>query len=421
VLQAIAFNEPRGLGESERSASKRSLRSLDWLNFFKADAQTTVGPYLAIFLLAARHLDLAKIGFVMSVPGFVTVLAQTPAGALVDWIERKRALVIFAALGLGMGCLLLVSTTSLTAVILAEALIGVVTIVMPSAIAAISVGLVGHSNFALRMGRNEAYSHAGAIAAALVAVAIAYWTTTSGLFYFASAMSVAAAIAATTIREQDIDPATARQAEVKVGGSIDIVSIRELVRDSRLAIFSSAVVLFHLANAAMLPLVGEMLSAGQPVLAAPYMSACIIVSQMVMTPIAMAAGRLADTWGRKPVFLIGFAALPIRGLLFAITRNPCLLVSVQVLDGIGAGIFGVLAVIVIADLAEGTGRFNLMQGAMNTCVAVGGSLSNLIAGAIAQRSGYQAGFTLLAGLALVGLGFFWVAMPETVRVTYERR
>ncbi len=412
--------EKQDLSEPERRASQRSLRSLDWLNFFKADAQTTVGPYLAIFLLAVRHWNLARIGMVMAIPGVVTVLTQTPAGALVDWIARKRALVMLAALGLGAGCLLLIGTTSLPAVAVAQGIIAIATIVIPPAIAAISVGLVGHRAFALRMGRNEAYSHAGAVAAAIVAGSIAYWIATVGLFYFAAAMSVAASVAAMSIREEEIDPALAREAEVKSEGELGIISIRELMRDSRIVIFTVAVVLFHLANAAMLPLVGEMLSAGRPTLAAPYMSACIIISQLVMTPVALFAGWLADRWGRKPVFLMAFAALPIRGLLFALTRNPYLLVSVQVLDGVGAGIFGVVAVIIVADLAQHTGRFNLMQGAMNTCVATGASLSNLVAGFVAEHKGYGAGFILLTALALLALVFFWVAMPETATGVHAR-
>lgn len=420
MLRADEIAEELDLCEPERIVSQRSLRSLDWLNFFKSDAQTTLGPYLAIFLLAARHWDLVRIGIVMSVPGFVTLLTQTPAGALVDWIGRKRALVIFAALGLGVGCLLLVATTSLSAVVLAQGIIAIATIVMPPAIAAISVGLVGHGAFAQRMGRNEAYSHAGAVAAAVVAGSIAYSIATVGLFYFAAIMSVAAAVAMMTIREEDIDPALTREADVETDGRLGILSIRDLLGDSRIIVFAVAVILFHLANAAMLPLVGEMLSAGRPSLAAPYMSACIIVSQVVMTPIALLAGRFSDSWGRKPVFLLGFAVLPIRGLLFAITTNPYLLVSVQILDGVGAGIFGVLAVIVVSDLAQRTGRFNLMQGAMNTCVAIGGSLSNLIAGLVAECKGYEAGFILLTVLALLALAFFWFAMPETAGPNHER-
>jgi MFS family permease len=166
MLRADEIVEELDPWKAERIVSELSLRSLDWLNFFKADAQTTVGPYLAIFLLATRRWDLVRIGMVLSVPGFVTVLTQTPAGALVDWIGRKRTLVIWAALGLCAGCLLLVTATSFATVVLAQGIIAIAAIVMPPAIAAISVGLVGHGAFARRMGRNEAYSHAGAVAAA---------------------------------------------------------------------------------------------------------------------------------------------------------------------------------------------------------------------------------------------------------------
>jgi MFS family permease len=411
------FSQP----EHERIASPRSLRSLDWLNFFKADAQTTVGPYLAIFLMSVRHWTLSRIGMAMATPGVVTMITQTPAGALVDWIPRKRALVAGAALGLGAGCLFLIAASSFPAVALAQGIVTIATIVMPPGIAAISVGLVGHRAFARRMGRNEAYSHAGGVAAAIVAGSIAYWIATIGLFYFAAVMSVAAASAAMSIREEEIDPALAREAELDSEGKIEVKSIRDLVRDARITIFIGAVVLFHLANAAMLPLVGEMLSAGRPSLAAPYMSACIIISQLVMTPIALVSGRLADSWGRKPVFLIALAALPIRGLLFTVTRKAYLLVLVQILDGIGAGIFGVVAVIIVADLARHTGRFNLMQGLISTCVAIGASASNLVAGFVAEREGYGAGFVLLTVIALLALMFFWIAMPETATRTRFRK
>ena len=131
-----------------------------------------------------------------------------------------------------------------------------------------------------------------------------------------------------------------------------------------------------------------------------------------MTPVALATGHLADSWGRKRIFLVAFSVLPIRGLLFAFSANPWLLVSVQILDGVGAGIFGVVSVIVVADLAQRTGRFNLLQGAMNTCVASGASLSNLVAGLVAQEHGYRSGFILVI-LALIALAFFSFAMPET--------
>jgi hypothetical protein len=92
MLLADDIADALELRETERTVSEESLRALDWLNFFKADAQTILGPYLAIFLLAVRHWDVAAIGIAMSVPAVVTTLAQTPAGALLDWIAGKCAL-----------------------------------------------------------------------------------------------------------------------------------------------------------------------------------------------------------------------------------------------------------------------------------------------------------------------------------------
>jgi MFS family permease len=173
-----------------------------------------------------------------------------------------------------------------------------------------------------------------------------------------------------------------------------------------LLIFTISVVLFHFANAAMLPLIGEKLSLGHPRGSSLYMAVCIVGAQTVMIPVALAAGRFAHSWGRKAVFLIGFAALPIRGALYTLTDNPYFLVGVQLMDGIGAAIFGVVSVLVIADLTRGTGRFNFTQG-------VGASLSNGITGFIVQRAGFNAAFLFLAGVATFALGMFWVFMPET--------
>jgi MFS family permease len=179
-------------------------------------------------------------------------------------------------------------------------------------------------------------------------------------------------------------------------------------------------VLFHFANAAMLPLVGQKSSDGLKDGAAVVMSACIIAAQVVMIPVALAASCLAASWGRKPVFLIGFAVLPIRGLLYCLSINPVYLVTVQLLDGIGAGIFGVVSVLVVADLTKGTGRFNLTQGALSTATGIGAGLSNLIAGFVVKGAGFDAGFIMLAAIAAVGTLFFALAMPETKQSTAQR-
>ena len=174
-----------------------------------------------------------------------------------------------------------------------------------------------------------------------------------------------------------------------------------------------SVVMFHFANAAMLPLVGELLSKGKDRESSLYMSACIIAAQCVMIPVAFLTGRFADSWGRKPLFLLGFAVLTVRGVLYTLGKSSTYLLAVQSLDGVGAAIFGVLWVVIISDLARVTGRFNLLQGVIQAALGLGAFLSNLVAGFIVKAYGYNTGFLWLAAIAMGGMIFFALFMPET--------
>jgi MFS family permease len=173
------------------------------------------------------------------------------------------------------------------------------------------------------------------------------------------------------------------------------------------------VVLFHFANAAMLPQVGQKVAETKIMNPGVCMAACIIVAQITMIPVALIASKLAASLGRKPIFLIGFLSLPLRAVLFAMNNNPYALILIQILDGIGAGIFGVLSLIVISDLTQGSGRFNLMQGVLATAVGIGASLSNALIGIIVKNAGYNAGFFTLTGIALFATICFAMFMPET--------
>jgi len=186
-----------------------------------------------------------------------------------------------------------------------------------------------------------------------------------------------------------------------------------LLKDRPLVIFLICAVMFHFANAAMLPLLGELLAKGKGRGSMMFMSACVVTTQMVITLLAAWAGRTAGTWGRKPLLLIAFGVLPVRAVLYTLTSNTVALVAIQILDGVGAGIFGVVSVLVIADLTRGSGRFNLTLGAITTAVGVGASCSQVIAGSIVHHFGSNAGFLFLAGVAAVAFFILYVFMPET--------
>ena len=297
-----------------------------------------------------------------------------------------------------------------------QAIIGVASSLFAPAIAAVSLGLVGHARISRRTGRNEAFNHAGNVIAAVLAGLIGDYVAYEGIFYLLAGMCALSIAATLAIRREEIDDDLARGGEGKAADEDfgpRITPVAELFRDRRILIFSASVVLFHFANAAMLPLVGQKMTDGVSRGVAGYMSACIIAAQVVMVPVASISGRLAESWGRRPTFLVGFAILPIRGLLYTLTDDPRLLVAIQLLDGIGAGIFGVVGILVMADLTRGTGRFNLMQGALGTATGIGASASVLITGLIVSRSGYNAGFYALSAIAGLALACFALAMPET--------
>jgi MFS family permease len=399
---------------NERQPSSTSRRALDGLNFFLADVRDGMGPFLGTFLREKHHWDAGWVGMALAASQIGTVLAQTPAGALIDRIRRKRLAVAVAAVAVATGCALLYLVPVLSVVVLAQAAIGASSSFFAPAIAALTLGLVGRAAMPRRTGRNEAFNHGGNVAAAALAGLSTYLFGYGAIFFLVAGMAAASAVAVLLIHEADIDHTLARGADDGLARGGEAVGVGELFRDRRIVIFVASAILFHFANAAMLPLAGQKSGDGLENGAAVVMSACIIAAQVVMVPVALAASRLAVSWGRKPVFFIGFAILPIRGLLYCLSVNPYYLVAVQLLDGIGAGIFDVVAVLVVADLTKGTGRFNLTQGALATGTGIGAGLSNLMAGFVVKAAGFDAGFITLATIAGAATLFFALAMPETM-------
>jgi MFS family permease len=388
------------------------LRGLDWLNFLLADVQTGVGPFLAIYL-AAYGWNEERVGLALTIGGIAGIASQTPAGGLVDWLKSKRALIAAGVVALAIGAFLIASFPSFWPVVTAQMLIGVMSSFFMPAIAAISLGIVGHTLFNRRQGRNQTFNSAGNVIAALMMGLIGYFISNRSVFFFVVALAVPTILSLFLIRPEEIDYELARGARDGEDDG-DPANVLDLLRDHPLMIFLCCAVMFHFANAAMLPLLGEMLAKGKGRTSMMFMSACVVTTQFTITLLAAWAGRSAGSWGRKPLLLIGFGVLPIRGILYTLTHNLYLLVGIQVLDGVGAGIFGVVSVLVIADLTRGTGRFNLTLGAIATAVGIGAALSQTIAGAIVHHSSDRAGFLFLALVAAAAFVILWLFMPETL-------
>ena len=128
---------------------------------------------------------------------------------------------------------------------------------------------------------------------------------------------------------------------------------------------------------------------------------------------ALLVGARADRWGRKPLLLAGFAALPLRALLFALTDHPAWVIAGQVLDGVSLGTLEALLALVLADIMRGSGRYNAARGVIGTVQGIGGSTSNLAAGLLVVGAGYPAAFLALAAVAAGGALLVLRALPET--------
>jgi MFS family permease len=394
---------------------RRTAHALDLLAFSLADVRDGLGPYLSIYLLLTHHWDQASIGFVMAVGGIAGVIAQTPVGALVDKTTAKRALVIGGAVAVAACALAMPLLPGFYTISFLQAATGIAGSIFNPALAAITLGIVGPRLFSRRVGRNESFRHAGTASAAAAAGGLAYFSGPVVVFWLLAAMAVVSVMATLRVPHDAIDHDVARGMDRTIGKQHRQPSgFTVLLHNRRLMIFAAVVFTFHFANAAMLPLVGQQLALHNKHVGTALMSACIVAAQVVMVPVAYIVGANADKWGRKPIFLVGFAVLTIRGFLYPLWDNSYWLVGVQLLDGIGAGIFGAAFPLVVQDVTHGTGRFNVSLGAITTAWGVGASLSNFVAGGIVVAAGYGAAFMSLGAIAGAGFAMYLIAMPETV-------
>jgi len=418
-LAAVREDRADAARTSEDEPSRRTLRGLDGINFLMADVRDGVGPYLSVFLKGGEHWDSGAIGIAMAASSIASAICQVPAGLLVDGTRAKRLLVAASGLIVATGCLLIVLFPHFATVVAAQAMLGAASAVIPPAIAALSLGLVGRRLLDARVSRNESFNHGGNFVAAGLAGLLGQHMGYDWIFYLVCAFAIASAATVTLINPAEIDHERARGGE-DPGNNGEPMRFRDLVRRRDLRIFLLSVVLFHFGNAAMLPMAGQVLAQKHPGSDAIALSACIIAAQLVMVGVAFAVGRAsARGFGRKSIFLVALAVLPLRGVLFSFTSSPYGVVAIQLLDGVAAGIFGVISVLIASDLMRGTGRFNLAQGLTALAVGIGAALSNATSGYIVQWFGYPAGFLYLACIALCALAFFAIFMPETKRPRSE--
>jgi MFS family permease len=388
--------------------------ALDSLNFFLADVRGGLGPFISVFLLTEAHWDQATIGAVLTISGIIGITLHTPIGALIDATRHKRGLLVagvalFTAIAIGIA-----QAPTLPVVLAADIVMAVAGAIFAPTVAAITLGLVLRSELPLRLGRNAAFDRAGNLFIAGMAGLVGWSVGQSAVFYLVPFFAVFFALALLAIPAHAIDHERARGLDHADIAASHAAPLRwgVLVESKALLILAGGIALFHFANAPMLPLLGQKLALAHKGEETLLMSAAIATAQVSMIPTALLVGRLARRLDHKSLLLVAFASLPLRGVLLTLSDDRGYLIAVQVLDGIAAGAMDALLPLVLVDIMGGTGRYNLSRGFVGTIQGIGGSLSNVVAGAIVVWAGYSPAFLLLALVAAAAFLVILIGMPD---------
>jgi MFS family permease len=400
-------------GDTQEAAPPpASLHGLDWLNFFLAALLTGFGPFVALYL-ADRGWTPASIGFVLTASGLAGLVSQIPAGEIIDLVASRRALIGVAASVVTLALLIFAIRLDFPSVLTASLLQGMAGSLLGPAVAAVSLGLVGHGALAERLGRNQRFASVGGLATAAVLGVAGYLLSYQAIFLICAALWVPLLAALMRIRPADIHFGRSCGAPDHHAKAPPRVGRTSLLKDRRLVTFAGCLFLFQLANASLLPQIGQSLVKAEGHSSSLIMSALIVGPQIIVALLAPWAGRTAASWGRRPLLIVGLAAVPIRSALFSLMPAPGLLIAIQLLDGLSGATLGVLTALVIADLTSGTGRFNLAQGLVGALSGIGASLSTSISGVVVEGFGQTAGFLSVTAVGVLAVAIVAVFMPET--------
>jgi MFS family permease len=400
--------------------SSQSRRGLDWLVFFVADIQTGFGPFVAVFLTSQKWTQV-DIGLVLTVSGLVGLIGQVPFGAIVDAARSLRAVAAVMLVAIGASAFAFAAWPILPVVLAARVLHAAASCVLGLAVASISLGLVGADRMSERLGRNVAFASAGTGLAAAAMGTIGYYLSNRAVFLLAGALALPALYALFRIRREEIRPTSSAPhtgPAPRTGptpASSLAAAFPAFARNRAFVIFLVCILLFYLANGAMLPLAASMMTLKSSKAATLMVAASIVVPQFLVTLFSPWVGLWAQRIGRKPILLLGFGALALRGFLFAATGDPVLLTIVQALDGVSAAVLGVLVPLTAVDVTREHGHFNLAQGAIGCAMGVGAAASTSLAGYVSDDFGSHAAFTMLAVMAAASVVILALAMPETKR------
>ena len=390
---------------ADQSNKHRGIRPLQCLNFFMADMQAGIGPFLGIFLLAHGWKS-GPIGSVMTIGGVAGMLMTAPAGALIDATTKKRLYVIIPGLFTILASLILLLSQNFWLVSISQVATAIAGSAIGPAVVGITLGIVRQTGFNRQNGLNQAYNHAGNVAGAALSGFLGMKYGLPAIFWLAALFGILSIISAWLIPADAIDDRVARGFKEGEPQEEKASGLRVLLQCKPLLILAAALAFFHLGNAAMLPLYGMAAATKNQGDSSMFVALTIIIAQAVMILTSLIAMRVAEKRGYWWVLLISFIALPVRGLVASHWINHTGLYPVQILDGIGAGLQSVAVPGLVARILNGTGRINIGQGAVMTIQNLGAALSPALGGWIAQDIGYPTTFLLLGCFALLSISLW---------------
>ncbi|OXI64721.1 MFS transporter [Burkholderia sp. AU28863] len=398
----------------------RPARALEALNFFLADVQAGIGPFIGVILLS-RGWGADAIGSVMTLAGLAAMAATPLAGALVDAVRAKRALIVVATAATALASLAMMFVHSYPAVAASQILAAVSGAVLAPAAAGVTLGIVRRQGFDRQFGRNQMANHAGNVAGAALAGWLGWHVGFDAVFALVGVFTVLAIVSTLAIPGHAIDHASARGLDpagaapktdathpdtFTVASTSRVGGLRTLAQNRPLVLLGGSLALFHLGNAAMLPLYGMGVVVTHRSNASAFTAQTIVIAQCVMIVAAWLAPRLIRSHGYWRVLLFSYLVLPVRGLVAAAWMSEAGVWPVQVLDGIGAGLQSVVVPALVVRLLHGSGRVNAGQGAVATAQGIGAALSPVLGGVLAQHFGYPAAFVVLGAVSTGSLALW---------------
>lgn len=395
---------------------RRARQSLQALNFFMADMQAGIGPFLGVFL-QQRGWATGPIGSVMTAGGVAGMIMTAPAGAFIDHTKHKRWVVVITGFCTVLASFLILLSQSVFVVTSSQVATAIAGAAIGPAVAGMTLGIVRQKGFNAQNGRNQAWNHAGNMIGAGLSGWLGWKFGMPAIFLLAGGFGVLAILSVLSIPERTIDHRAARGLEAKEESDEQAgraEGFRVLMRNKPLLILAACLACFHLGNGAMLPLYGLAVVGAGKGNPAMFTAMTVVVAQAVMILASLVAMRMASGKGYWLVLLISFLALPLRGYLAGSFIEHWGVWPVQALDGIGAGLQSVAVPGLVACLLDGTGRVNVGQGAVMTVQGVGASLSPAIGGWIAQMLGYRAAFFILGSFAIASV-MLWIGFAALLR------